>query len=155
MRSGGATNNSDVSPRIGVGAVILNERGEVLLAWRNRAPEQHTWSIPGGKVDAYETLETAVIREIKEEVNLDIAIDELLGTAETIRPEQHEHWISMLYSTRVIGGQARNMEEGGAVGEIGWFPLHELPVPLASFAIPALEAAKKRYTGKPYNHDAQ
>ncbi|GGH55569.1 hypothetical protein GCM10008014_25300 [Paenibacillus silvae] len=155
IQSGGATNTPDASPRIGVGAVILNERGEVLLAWRNRAPEQHTWSIPGGKVDAYETLETAVIREIKEEVNLDIVINDLLCTAETIRPEQQEHWISMLYSTRVIGGEARNMEEGGAVGEIGWFPLHELPAPLASFAIPALEAAKKRYTGKPYNHDAQ
>ncbi|PYE45561.1 ADP-ribose pyrophosphatase YjhB (NUDIX family) [Paenibacillus barcinonensis] len=147
--------SSDCTPRIGVGAVIVNERGEVLLTWRNRAPEQHTWSIPGGKVDAYETLEAAVIREIKEEVNLDIAIENLLCTAETIRPEQQEHWISMLYSTRVIDGEARNMEEDGAIGKIGWFPLHELPAPLASFAIPALEAAKKQYTGKPNNPSPQ
>ncbi|WP_434753060.1 NUDIX domain-containing protein [Paenibacillus amylolyticus] len=133
---------------MGVGAVILNERNEVLLVWRNRAPEQHTWSIPGGKVDAYETLETAVIREIKEEVNLNIAIDGLLCTAETMRPELQEHWISMIYSTQVIGGVACNLEEGGAIGEIGWFPLHELPSPLASFAIPALEAAKRQYPQK-------
>ncbi|QZN78798.1 NUDIX domain-containing protein [Paenibacillus sp. DR312] len=136
---------SETSPRIGVGAVILNKRGEVLLAWRNRQPEQHTWSIPGGKVDPYETLETAVIREIKEEVDLDIAIDSLLCTAETIQPEQKEHWISVLYSTKVIGGHARNLEEGGAIGEIGWFPLNDLPSPLACFALPGLEAVKKLY----------
>lgn len=132
-------------PRIGVGAVILNERNEVLLVWRNRQPEQYTWSIPGGKVDPYESLETAVIREIKEEVDLDINIDQLLCTAETIRPEREEHWISVLYSARNIRGIARNLEEGGAIGEIGWFPLHDLPSPLACFAVPALEAAKRLY----------
>ncbi|WP_337034085.1 NUDIX domain-containing protein [Paenibacillus illinoisensis] len=132
-------------PRIGVGAVILNERNEVLLVWRNRQPEQYTWSIPGGKVDPYESLETAVIREIKEEVDLDITIDQLLCTAETIRPEREEHWISVLYSARNIRGIARNLEEGGAIGEIGWFPLHDLPSPLACFAVPALEAAKRHY----------
>lgn len=132
-------------PRIGVGAVILNERNEVLLVWRNRQPEQYTWSIPGGKVDPYESLETAVIREIKEEVDLDISIDQLLCTAETIRPEREEHWISVLYSARNIRGIARNLEEGGAIGEIGWFPLHDLPSPLACFAVPALEAAKRLY----------
>lgn len=137
------TENSPVQPRIGVGAVILNERNEVLLVWRNRQPEQYTWSIPGGKVDPYESIETTVIREIKEEVDLDIVIDKLLCTAETIRPEQQEHWISVLYSTRVIGGIARNREEGGAIGEIGWFPLDDLPSPLASFAVPGLEAAKQ------------
>jgi RimJ/RimL family protein N-acetyltransferase/ADP-ribose pyrophosphatase YjhB (NUDIX family) len=136
---------SELSPRIGVGAVILNERGEVLLAWRNRQPEQHTWSIPGGKVDPYESLEAAVIREIKEEVDLDIAIDSLLCTAETIQPQQKEHWISVLYSTKVIGGHARNLEEDGAIGEIGWFPLYDLPSPLAVFAVPGLEAVKKLY----------
>ncbi len=132
-------------PRIGVGAVILNERNEVLLVWRNRQPEQYTWSIPGGKVDPYESLETAVVREIKEEVDLDITIDQLLCTAETIRPEREEHWISVLYSARNIRGIAQNLEEGGAIGEIGWFPLHDLPSPLACFAVPGLEAAKRIY----------
>ncbi|QOS82610.1 NUDIX domain-containing protein [Paenibacillus sp. JNUCC31] len=135
-----------LQPRIGVGAVILNERNEVLLVWRNRQPEQYTWSIPGGKVDPYESLETAVIREIKEEVDLEIAIEGLLCTAETIRPEQEEHWISVLYFARVIHGIARNLEEGGAIGEIGWFPLNELPSPLASFTVPGLKAVMQLYS---------
>ncbi|MDQ0170487.1 RimJ/RimL family protein N-acetyltransferase/ADP-ribose pyrophosphatase YjhB (NUDIX family) [Paenibacillus tundrae] len=140
--------NTTVQPRIGVGAVIVNDRREVLLVWRNREPEQFTWSIPGGKIDPYESAETAVIREIKEEVNLDITIDRLLCTAETIQPDQQEHWISLLYSTRIIGGIARNLEEGGAIGEIGWFPLDDLPSPLACFAVPGLDAVKKMYFGE-------
>lgn len=149
------SSSTDAAPRIGVGAVIFNEHSEVLLVWRNRAPEQQTWSIPGGKVDAYETLEKAVIREIKEEVNLDITIDGLLCTAETIRPELQEHWISVLYSTKVLGGTACNLEAGGAIGQIGWFPLHKLPTPLAHFAIPALEAAKQRLSAKHLGDDSQ
>lgn len=37
-------------PRIGVGAVIRNEKNEILLVLRNRDPEKDNWSIPGGKV---------------------------------------------------------------------------------------------------------
>lgn len=75
-------------PRLGVGAVILNEQGEILLVRRNREPEKDTWSIPGGKVDLYETMESCVVREIKEEVDLDVEVKGLLCTAELIEPEK-------------------------------------------------------------------
>ncbi|HZG83069.1 MAG TPA: NUDIX domain-containing protein, partial [Brevibacillus sp.] len=63
---------NSVLPRLGVGAVIKNDQNEILLVLRNRNPEKGTWSIPGGKVDPYENLEDCVIREIKEEVNLEV-----------------------------------------------------------------------------------
>ncbi|MGD8191915.1 NUDIX domain-containing protein [Brevibacillus ginsengisoli] len=127
-------------PRIGVGAVILNEKNEILLVLRNRAPEKGTWSIPGGKVDLYEMLEDTVVREIKEEVDLDIRVEGFLCTAETIKPDHEEHWISVIYRTSVVEGEARNMEEGGAIGEIRWFSLEELPENLACFTVPAIQA---------------
>lgn len=131
-------------PRLGVGAVILNDRQEILLVLRNRNPEKGTWSIPGGKVDPYERLETSVIREIKEEVDLEVEIKQLLCIAETIRPESEEHWVSAIYEVAVKGGEARNMEEGGAIGEVRWFSLHELPSRLASFTVPAIDQWRKR-----------
>ncbi|MGG6311808.1 NUDIX domain-containing protein [Paenibacillus macerans] len=131
-------------PRLGVGAVILNERREILLVLRNRAPEKDTWSIPGGKIDLYETMEEGVIREIKEEVNLDIAVKGVMCTAETIRPEKAEHWVSVIYEASVVGGELRNMEEGGAIGAVEWFTLDRLPDKLASFTVPAIEAVKSR-----------
>lgn len=127
-------------PRIAVGAVIRNENGEVLLVLRNRNPEKDKWSIPGGKVDLYEKLEETVIREIKEEVNLDVAVTRFLCMAETINPKKEEHWVSVIYETAIIGGEAANMEQGGAIQEIRWFPIDQLPANLACFAEPAFEA---------------
>lgn len=127
-------------PRLAVGAVIVNERSEILLVLRNRNPEKDTWSIPGGKVDLYETLEQTVIREIKEEVDLDIEVERFLCMAETIRPESQEHWLSVIYLTRIVAGEARNMEEGGAIREVKWFPLDNLPTNLACFTVPAIQS---------------
>lgn len=131
-------------PRIGVGAVIVNEQEEILLVLRNRDPEKGTWSIPGGKVDLYEKLEDTVVREIKEEVDLEIAVKGLLCTAETIRPDRNEHWISVIYQASIVDGVARNMEEGGAIREVRWFSLQALPHNLACFTVPAIEALQQK-----------
>ncbi|TQR41414.1 NUDIX domain-containing protein [Paenibacillus popilliae] len=125
-------------PKLGVGAVIRNHKDEILLVKRNRNPEQGTWSIPGGKLDMYESLEECVIREVKEEVNLDITVTQLLCTAETIRPEHDEHWVSLIYDTTVQGGEARNNEADGAIGDMRWFSLDKLPEQLACFTKPAI-----------------
>lgn len=132
------------TPRLGVGAVILSEKNELLLVYRNRAPEKDTWSIPGGKVEVYEPMETSVMREIKEEVNLDVEIKGLLCMAETIHPEKAEHWVSAIYEVAIQGGEPCNMEEGGAIGSVQWFALHALPTNLASFTRPAIEHLQHR-----------
>ncbi|WP_134684848.1 NUDIX domain-containing protein [Brevibacillus migulae] len=132
------------APRLAVGAVIINEHNEMLMVWRNRKPEKDTWSIPGGKVELYETLEQCVVREVKEEVNLDVEVKGLLCIAETVQPENEEHWVSAIYEVEIKGGVARNMEEGGAIGDLRWFPLSQLPGSIACFTIPAIEQLKKR-----------
>lgn len=47
---------------VGVGAIILNENNEILLLLRERPPEAGCWSIPGGKVDLFETIEDSIKR---------------------------------------------------------------------------------------------
>ncbi|SFL69367.1 ADP-ribose pyrophosphatase YjhB, NUDIX family [Paenibacillus sp. 1_12] len=131
------------NPQVGVGAVIRNERNEILLVLRNREPEKDTWSIPGGKLDLFESLEHSVIREIKEEVNLDVDVVGLLCMAETIRPERNEHWISAIYEVNIRGGELRNMEPDGAIGDVQWFALDRLPPKIACFTLPALEQLSK------------
>ncbi|KLH99462.1 DNA mismatch repair protein MutT [Brevibacillus formosus] len=141
---GEAMSTTIAIPRLGVGAVILNDKNEILLVLRNRDPEKNMWSIPGGKVDPYEQLETSVIREIKEEVNLDVKVKALLCTAETIRPESAEHWVSVIYEVTILSGEARNLEEGGAIGDMRWYSLDALPSNLACFAVPAIEHLQNR-----------
>lgn len=132
------------NPRLGVGAVILNDNHEILLVLRNRAPEKDTWSIPGGKIELYETLEEGVVREIKEEVNLVVEVKELLCLAQTIQPENAEHWVSAIYVVAIKGGELCNMEEDGAIGAVQWFPLNRLPDNLACFTVPAIEKLVSR-----------
>ena len=55
-----------------VGAIITNDKGELLVTIRAKEPAKGTWDLPGGFVDLNEYAEDAVKREIKEELNLDI-----------------------------------------------------------------------------------
>lgn len=75
-------------PVVSVGAVIW--RGDdVLLIRRARAPFEGQWSIPGGKVEYGETLEDAVVREVREETGVEITLTGLIGVYESIEPDTH------------------------------------------------------------------
>ena len=50
-----------------VGAVVLDRRGRVLLVRRGRPPSAGSWSLPGGHVEAGESLDAAIAREVLEE----------------------------------------------------------------------------------------
>jgi len=53
---------------------LVNEKNEVLISQRKHKKEYNGyWEYPGGKVEAGETLEQGIIREIKEEINLEIS----------------------------------------------------------------------------------
>ena len=53
---------------------LINEKNEVLISLRkNRAEYNDYWEFPGGKVESGETTDQALIREIKEELDLDVS----------------------------------------------------------------------------------
>lgn len=59
-----------------VAAIIKNNEGKILIAQRNLKKSQGgLWEFPGGKIEHDETKEEAIIREIKEELNMDIKCD--------------------------------------------------------------------------------
>ena len=124
-------------PRLGIGAVILDEEDRILLLLRKKHPEANKWSIPGGKVDPYETLEESTIREVREEVGVEVEIERLLCTAETISPDTEEHWVSIIYLTRLVSGEPRNIEPDKC-GGVEWYALDDLPKNMACYTEPAM-----------------
>lgn len=61
-------------------ALILNEKGQLLVTRRKHNPSEGMLDLPGGFVDLNESAEHALIRELKEELNLDIQIDKFLAS---------------------------------------------------------------------------
>lgn len=117
---------------VGVGAFIMNPHGHVLLMKRGRLSKNEIgfWIIPGGSVHFGETLREAIIREVKEELGVEIELDGQLPAYDHLLPHEKQHWVTNVFPAHITSG-IPNIKEPGKCDEIGWFPLDKLPSPLA------------------------
>lgn len=91
-----------------VGAAIINEKGEVLCAQRGYGSLIGKWEFPGGKIEAGETPEQALIREIKEELNIEIEVRELIDENYC---EYSDRNINLkVYKCKYISGEIKDTE---------------------------------------------
>jgi len=113
---------------IGCGALIINDKNETLLVKRGLKSKNQVgvWSKPGGAVDLGEKVEDAVIREIKEELGVDIELVKFLGFTNHIIRSENQHWIAFNYLAKIIKGEARILEPE-KIAEIKWFDFNNLP----------------------------
>ncbi len=70
-------------PWVGVGVVVWKD-GEVLLIKRSKPPEAGRWSLPGGAQELGETLFATAVREVLEEVGIEIAPLEVITAVDKI-----------------------------------------------------------------------
>lgn len=110
---------------VALSAVLSN--GNILLIKRHREPYKTLWSLPGGKVNAYEHIEHAAVREVKEETNLDCKFERVRGIASEIvyvRNKPKYHFILFVCELRpkVRIKKIKSTEEG----KLKWFKLSEV-----------------------------
>lgn len=74
---------------IRVVAAIIMDHGKVFATQRGYGEFKDGWEFPGGKIEPDEAPEEAVIREIKEELDTEIEVIELLDTVEYDYPKFH------------------------------------------------------------------
>jgi len=139
--SGGKRNESS-GPRVGCGAAIV-DGGKILLVKRRRPPEAGCWGLPGGKVDRFEMILAATIREVEEELGITVLDPVHLTNMELIDREADEHWIAPTFRVERWEGTPRLMEPDKHE-TFGWFPLDAPPAPLTEAARAALIALRSR-----------
>ena len=109
-----------------VAAVIVRE-GKVLATQRGHGEHAGGWEFPGGKIEAGETPEEAVVREISEELDVTVAVDSLLVVVDHDYETFHLHMFCFL--THVVDGalqlnehRAAKWVDGSTIREVAWLP---------------------------------
>ncbi|HUZ77457.1 MAG TPA: NUDIX hydrolase [Chloroflexota bacterium] len=94
----------------------------IILVKRKFDPGRGGWAFPGGFIDAEETASEAALREVKEETNLDVQLEGLLGVYSYV--DVVKSGLVVMYQARTVGGTPRS---GDDAEEVGCFALGELP----------------------------
>jgi len=110
-----------VTPEICVGAIAVDD-DRLLMIRRGHGPAAGEWSVPGGRVEAGETLAEAVVRELSEETGLEAVCDEFVGWVERIGDAYH----FVILDFRVTVLDAAEPVAGDDAAEAAWVPLHEV-----------------------------
>jgi len=115
------------------GAAIL-DRGRVLAARRAEPPElAGGWEFPGGKVEPGEAPEDAVVRECREELDVEIALVERLGHDIAVSHTA----VLRVWTARILSGTPTALEHA----ELRWLPAEELfDVPWLPADLPLVRA---------------
>lgn len=92
-----------------VAAVIKDENEKILITQRNLKKAQGgLWEFPGGKIEHNETRENAIVREIKEELDIDIEVKSYLSEKVFKYPEKDINLIAL--ECKKINGEIRLLE---------------------------------------------
>jgi 8-oxo-dGTP diphosphatase len=90
--------------RIGVFALIFDDQDRILLGHRR---DIDWWNLPGGGMEAGETVDEALRREVWEETGLEVEVEQLLGVYS--KPQKQE--VVLTFRCCVIGGELDATEE--------------------------------------------
>ena len=112
---------------INVVAAVIMKEGRVFATQRGYSEFKDGWEFPGGKVEAGESPEEALRREIREELEVEVNVDDLIDTIEYDYPAFH---LSMkCYACTIAGGSPHLLEHEAArwlsadqLDSVAWLP---------------------------------
>ena len=127
-----------------VNFLVHDGNGRILLQKRSQQcrDEQGRWDIGGGAVEFGESLDDAVLRELREELNVTPLHYEFVQhyDAHRVNDGVPTHWIAITYAVHVNPKEVQ-INEPHKIDEIGWFTLDTLPEPRHSMFHKAQEIA--------------
>jgi 8-oxo-dGTP diphosphatase len=134
-------------PYLGVSVAVFRA-GRVLLARRNKPPYAGAFSLPGGLVEVGETLETAALRELREEVHINARIIAFNRHLESIDRDSagkiRHHYVIASFVGEWIAGEAK---PGPEAAEAVWVELARLSgLDCTPHIVAVVEAAQRALT---------
>lgn len=82
---------------LGVAGIVVNDRGEWLVVQKRYGGLNGKWSLPAGFVEGTETVDQAVLREIKEETGIDAQVIQLIGFRSGVIKEKISDNMAIFY----------------------------------------------------------
>jgi len=113
-------------PQVGVGVVVFDEEGRILLVRRGGSPGRGLWSLPGGRVEPGESIFSAAVRELEEETGISsepvavIDVNELMVYDASGRLAYHYVLVDVLVKSKSL-----EVKPGSDALEAGFFSLEE------------------------------
>ena len=113
--------------RIEVVAAIIRHEGRILATQRGYGDFKDGWEFPGGKMEPGETAEEAVVREIREELKVEIVPERLVTTVECDYPKFHLTMHCFLSSIRsgtvsLVEHEAAKWLKPDELDSVDWLP---------------------------------
>jgi ADP-ribose pyrophosphatase YjhB (NUDIX family) len=130
-----------VTPKVAVGAVVGNERGELLLVQRS---DNGVWLYPTGWADVGYSASEVAVKEVFEETGMEVEPVRLIAVLDGLRLGfTSVPLYSLVFHCRVVGGELRRHPL--ECKDVGWFAEDALPTPLAGasrWSVPAFQAIR-------------
>ena len=125
---------------IEVVAAVIRSGDKIFATERGYGDFKDRWEFPGGKMEPGESREAALKREIREELETEISVDEYLGTVESDYPQFHITMHCFLCS--IVEGNLTLLEHEAArwldikhIHEVDWLPADREILPALSEAL--------------------
>ena len=131
---------SDKQTKVGMGVMVLNDKGEVLLQKRKGAHAEGQYALPGGHLEYMESFADCAKREVREECGMEIDDVQLLCLANE-KENVPKHYINICVRAHWKSGEPHIMEPE-RTESLGWYSLDDLPSPLFASTARAITSYK-------------
>ncbi|MCX6646126.1 MAG: NUDIX hydrolase [bacterium] len=111
------------NPRLRVAMIARDINGRILLLQHVREHGNY-WVLPGGGVDLGESVEDAMVREIREELGVESEVERLVAIGELIMPSRHV--VDFFFNGKLEKDSGFKVKYEEGIGDARWFSVEEI-----------------------------